>query len=138
MHFAPWLVFTILALCCFGAVGFLQKVSTDRVSAESALVWLIAGFLLLVPFLYRGPALFHYSARGIALVIAAGSLNALGSWAVLAAMKSGGKASIVVPMTAIYPMLVCVVAPLVLQEHITRVQGAGIALALGAIVLLAS
>jgi len=133
-----WLLYTLLALVCFGIVGFLQKVSTDRVSAESALVWLIVGFVLLLPFIYTGPATFHYPARSILYVVAGGLLNALGSWALLAAMKHGGKASIVVPMTAVYPMLVCLVAPLLLHEILTLVQGIGIALGLGAILLLAS
>jgi uncharacterized membrane protein len=133
-----WLLYTLLALVCFGVVGFLQKVSTDRVSAESALVWLIVGFVLLLPFIYTGPATFHYPARSILYVVAGGMLNALGSWALLAAMKHGGKASIVVPMTAVYPMLVCLVAPLLLHEILTLVQGIGIALGLGAILLLAS
>jgi transporter family protein len=137
LHLAPWLVYTMLALACFGIVGFLQKLSTDRVSAESALVWLIVGFGLLLPFIYTGPSMFQYPARSIGYVVAGGLLNALGSWALLAAMKHGGKASIVVPMTAVYPLLVCVVAPLLLHEQLTRTQGAGVALGLGAILLLA-
>ncbi len=138
MQFAPWLFLTILALVCFGLVGLLQKLSTDLVSAESALVWLIVGFLLLEPFVYSGLGMFHYSARKIAFVVFAGVLNSLGSWAILAAMKSGGKASVVVPMTAVYPMVVCLIAPFVLHEHITAMQGSGIACGLGAIFLLAS
>ena len=70
-------------------------------------------------------------------VVAGGLLNALGSWALLAAMKNGGKAVIVVPMTAVYPLLVCLMAPLLLNEHLTAIQGAGVTLALAAIVLLA-
>ena len=135
--FARWMLYTILALTCFGVVGFLQKISTDRVSAESALVWLIVGFMLLLPFIYTGPSLFHYSKHSIAFVVAGGLLNALGSWALLAAMKNGGKAAIVVPMTAVYPLLVCLMAPLLLNEHLTVTQGAGVTLALAAIVLLA-
>lgn len=137
MHFAPWLLFTILALTCFGVVGLLQKLSTDLISAESALVWLIVGFLILQPFLYPGQSLFTYSPRSIAYVFLGGLLNALGSWAILAAMKSGGKASIVVPFTAVYPMVVCVVAPFLLHEHITMMQTVGIACGMGAIFLLA-
>ena len=137
MHLAPWLIYTMLALACFGIVGFLQKVSTDRVSAESALVWLIVGFVLLLPFIYTGPSTFQYPLRSIGYVVAGGLLNALGSWALLAAMKNGGKASIVVPMTAVYPLLVCVAAPLLLHEQLTGTQGAGVALGLGAILLLA-
>ena len=80
MHFAPWLFFTILALTCFGVAGLFQKLSTDLVSAESALVWLIGGFLLLQPLVYSGRAVFQYSGRNIAFVLMAGLLNALGSW----------------------------------------------------------
>jgi transporter family protein len=135
---ASWLLFTILALLCFGVVGLLQKLSTDLVSAESALIWLIVGFLILQPFLYPGRSLLSYSVRSLAFVFSAGVLNALGSWAILAAMKTGGKASVVVPMTAVYPMVVCLVAPFLLHEHITMMQGIGIACGLGAIFLLAS
>jgi transporter family protein len=138
MHLAPWLIYTILALICFGLGGLLQKLSTDRVSAESALVWLVVGFLVLQPLVYPGRTALQYSARSILFVLLAGVLNALGSWAVLAAMKSGGKASIVVPLTAVYPMVVCVLSPILLQEHITAMQGVGIACGMGAIFLLAS
>jgi transporter family protein len=137
MHLAPWLLFTILALFCFGVVGLLQKLATDLISAEATLVWLIVGFLFLEPFVYGGSSTFHYSARSITIVVLAGVLNSLGSWAVFAAMKSGGKASVVVPLTAVYPMVVCVLAPLLLHEHITFVQGIGITCGLGAIFLLA-
>jgi bacterial/archaeal transporter family protein len=138
MHLAPWLMFTIIALLCFGVVGLLQKLSTDLISAESALIWLIVGFLSLEPFLYPGRSLLNYSARSIAFVFAAGVMNALGSWVVLAAMKNGGKASVVVPLTAVYPTVVCMVAPILLREHITMTQGIGITCGLGAIFLLAS
>lgn len=138
MHLAPWLMLTILALLCFGVVGLLQKLSTDLVSAESAIVWLIVGFLLLQPLLYPGTSLFRYSPRSLLFVLGAGALNALGSWAILAAMKNGGKASVVVPLTAVYPMVVCLVAPFLLHEHITPIQSVGIACGVGAIFLLAS
>jgi bacterial/archaeal transporter family protein len=135
--FTRWMLYTILALTCFGVVGFLQKISTDRVSAEAALVWLIVGFMLLLPFIYTGPSMFHYPLHSVGFVVAGGLLNALGSWALLAAMKNGGKAAIVVPMTAVYPLLVCLMAPLLLNEHLTALQGGGVTLALAAIVLLA-
>jgi transporter family protein len=137
MHIAAWLGFTILALLCFGIVGLLQKLSTDLISAESALLWLIVGFVLLEPFVYPGSAIFQYSTRSIVTIFLAGILNALGSWAILAAMKNGGKASVVVPLTAIYPMVVCVLGPLLLHEHITSKQSVGIAFGLAAIFLLA-
>jgi transporter family protein len=135
---ASWLLLTITALVCFGVVGLLQKMSTDLVSAESSLVWLTAGSLLLEPFLFQQRAMFRYQISGMMFLLLAGMFNSLGSWAILAAMKNGGKASVVVPMTAVYPMVVCLLAPFVLHEHITFMQVAGIVCGLGAIFLLAS
>jgi len=52
------------------------------------------------------------------------------------ALSSGGKASIVVPMTALYPVITIVLSVAILREQITPVHGAGVALALVAVVLL--
>src|SRR5262245_8798652 len=41
-----------------------------------------------------------------------------GGWALLAAMKHGGKASIVVPFTALYPLVTVSLAPFLLDEAI--------------------
>jgi uncharacterized membrane protein len=54
----------------------------------------------------------------------------------LAAMKNGGKASVVVPLTALYPLVVVLAAPVVLGESITRRQGIGVICALIAVTLL--
>jgi transporter family protein len=67
-----------------------------------------------------------------------GVLNALGAWALFAALKSGGKASIVAPVTALYPLVVIVLVPFVLKESITTLQVAGITCSLIAIVLLSA
>jgi uncharacterized membrane protein len=67
-----------------------------------------------------------------------GVLNALGAWALLAAMKSGGKASVVAPFAALYPLPVALVAPLVFHESITPIQGVGVLCALVAVVLLST
>jgi transporter family protein len=65
-------------------------------------------------------------------------LNTLGAWALLAAMKNGGKASIVVPLTALYPIVVLLLGPLILKETITRLQGVGVLCALVSVFLLSS
>lgn len=138
MQVPPWILFAAIVLVAWGIVGMLQKLSTNYLSAESALVWLVVGFLLMEPFLYPGRKLFSYSARSLAWALGCGLLNALGAWAVLAAMKSGGKASIVAPLTALYPLVVVLSAPLVLHESITRVQGVGVFFALAAVALLSA
>src|SRR5215471_17740998 len=100
-----WLWYAIIALSAWGVAGLLQKLATNHVSAESALIWLVAGFLLLEPWLYPGKGILHYSTRNLCWALLGGALNALGSWALFASLKSGGKASVVVPFTALYPIV---------------------------------
>jgi transporter family protein len=101
-----------------------------------SLIWLVVGFLLLEPLLYPGKAALHYSNWNLAWALISGILNALGAWALFAAMKSGGKASIVAPLTALYPLVVVLLVPFVLHEAITLLQGVGVVCALTAVVLL--
>jgi transporter family protein len=138
MHIAPWLVFSAITVVAWGIVGLLQKLSTNLISAESSLIWLVVGFLLLEPFFYPGKTVFHYSSWNLAWALLSGVLNALGAWALFAALKSGGKASIVSPLTALYPLVVIMLVPLVLHESISRLQLVGVVCALIAVVLLSS
>jgi transporter family protein len=138
MHIPLWLLYSSLTLIAWGVVGILQKLSTNYLSAESSLIWLVVGFLLLEPFFYPGTAVLHYSKYNLAYAILSGLLNALGAWALFAALKSGGKASIVAPLTALYPVVVIALVPLILHESVTRLQWAGVACSLIAVVLLSA
>lgn len=138
MHVPVWFWFALVVLLSWGIVGLLQKLSTNHLSAEWALAWLAVGFFVLEPWLYPGHALFTYSLRSLGWALLGGILNALGAWALLAALKSGGKASIVAPFTALYPVVVVFLAPLVLHESITARQAAGVVCALIAVVLLST
>jgi len=138
MLLPPWFWFATIVLLAWGIVGILQKLSTNYISAESSLIWLVVGFLLLQPLLYPGRIVVSYTGRSLAFALLAGVFNALGAWALFAAMKSGGKASIVVPLTALYPLVVALAAPFLLDEVITLWQGAGVVCALVAVVLLST
>ena len=138
IHLAPWFWFAVITILSWGVVGLLQKLSTNFISAESSLIWLGVGFLLLEPLVYPGKALFTYSGWNLTWALLSGVLNALGAWALFAALKNGGKASIVSPLTALYPLVVIVLAPFVLHESITRMQGVGVVCALVAVVCLSA
>jgi transporter family protein len=138
MHIPPWLWYCLITLIAWGVVGILQKLSTNYISAESSLIWLVVGFLLLEPFFYPGAAVLQYSKTNLAYAILSGLLNALGAWALFAALKSGGKASIVAPLTALYPVVVIVLVPLILHESVSHLQWAGVACSLIAVVLLSA
>jgi transporter family protein len=138
MHIPAWFWFAVIILIAWGVVGLLQKLSTNHLSSESALIWLVVGFLLIQPFVSLGGSVPRYSRINIGWGLLSGTLNALGAWALFAAMKNGGKASIVSPFTALYPLVVVMVAPVLLHESITLIQGGGVACALAAVVLLSS
>jgi bacterial/archaeal transporter family protein len=130
MHLPLWFFPAAIVLITWGVVGLLQKLSTNYLSAEAALIWLVGGYLVLLPWLYPGRSLLNYSFKSLACTILSAGLNTLGAWALLAAMKAGGKASIIVPLTALYPLVVVLLAPLILGEKVTRLQGAGVVCAL--------
>jgi transporter family protein len=138
LHVAPWFWFAVVTLVTWGVVGLLQKLSTNYISAESSMVWLVVGFLLLEPLFYPGRAVLHYSGWNLTWALVSGALNALGAWALFAAMKSGGKASIISPLTALYPLVVVLLVPFILHESITLYQGAGVLCALITVALLST
>ena len=138
MHIAAWLWFTMVVLAFWGASGVVQKLCTNEISAWSAIIWLVVGYSLLLPLLWPGKILFRYSTHNIIWGLVAGFLSTLGGCGLYAALKCGGKASIVVPITAMYPLVVVVLAPLLLHESITLVQGCGVACALVGVTLLST
>jgi transporter family protein len=138
LHVAPWFWFAVITLIAWGIVGLLQKLSTNYISAESSLIWLVVGFILLQPLLYPGKAVLYYSGWNLMWALLSGVLNALGAWALFAAMKSGGKASIICPVTALYPLVVVLLVPFILHESVTLLQAAGVLCALTAVVLLSA
>src|SRR5262249_12808968 len=96
------------------------------------------GFFLLMPLVIPAEALSTYTGAGLAHGLLGGALTNLGSLFLFAALKSGGKASVVTPFCALYPVVVVLLSPFVLGEAITALQGAGVLCALVAIVLLST
>ena len=138
MHLPPWFLYVAVVLLAWGVIGIFQKLATNRISAESTLVWLIVGFILLLPWLYPAGGLLQYSRRSLVWGLLSGLLSNLGAWGLFAAMHSGGKAAIVVPFTALYPVVVVILAPFILHETITPLQGVGVLCALISVFLLSS
>ena len=138
MSLALWLWPAVVVLVSWGIVGLLQKVSTNHLSAESAMLWNVAGYFVLLPWLIPDKPILSYSHRSLFWALLCALFNAIGAWALLAAMANGGKASIVVPLTALYPLVVILTGPAILHESITPLTGCGVACALIAVILLST
>lgn len=132
-----WLGFAILALVLWGITGVTQKLSTNRISSERSFLWFcwamvaLSAAVLLVAHPHWGLG------RAVVLCsIAGGALNGLGAWTSFRALESGGKASIVISLISLYPLLTVVLAVLLLGERLTWLQTAGAAVAISAAILL--
>lgn len=68
--------------------------------------------------------------------MAGGALNGLGVVTSFTALECGGKASVVIPLVSLYPLITLFLAYLVLGETLTGRQCLGVVLALIAAVLL--
>ena len=137
MHLPLWLFFALMALFFFGLTGVTQKLSTDEISMELSFVWFaLAMVLISAGVLVFVPLDWHVRSRIVWLAIAGGVLNGLGAMTSFKALEVGGKASIVVPLCYLYPLVAIFLALLFLHEKLTRTAGAGILLAVVAAFLL--
>jgi uncharacterized membrane protein len=124
-----WVVYASVAIVLWGVNGLFMKLGTNRVSARSMVIWVTAGFVALLPFLWTTTTLSGLSAAMIFVGLIAGTVNGLGNWAVFACLEKGAKASVAIPLTALYPLCTVALATAFLKERPTALQWIGIALA---------
>lgn len=130
-----WLLWTFLALLCWGLWAVLSKLLGTALSAEQSQALSTLGLMpLLIPLAWsaRG-SLRGISRRGLGLALLGGIVTCLGNVAYYDALGRGEKVVAVVSLTALYPLVTVLLAVLVLRERLNRVQRAGLALSLGAI-----
>lgn len=124
-----WMVYAGVAIILWGVNGLLMKLGTNRVSARSMVIWVTAGFIVLLPFMWRSATLTGLSTRVVLVGLIAGAVNGLGNWAVFACLEKGAKASVAIPLTALYPLCTVALATAFLKERPSALQWLGIALA---------
>ena len=134
---STWLLYVLAPIALWGTAGYLQKVSTNHISGELSTLWFLAAFIPLgVILLAREPLPAQITATVWLLVIAQGFFLALGNYAVLAAFAVHGKASIISPLTSLYPVVSVPIALFFLGETINAREGSAIFLALLSVVAL--
>ncbi len=131
-----WLLPALLATLLWGIVGILQRLGSDRINAASLLIWVTVGYVLALPFFCLGAGLGSLSPRTVLLGVAAGAINGLGTWFLFAAFERGAKASLVIPLTALYPLATLGLAFSILGERLTLMEWVGVLLALGGAAML--
>ncbi len=131
---AAWLAYSILSLFCWGLWGFFTKLATNEIRPYTALVYQLAGSTAVyVIGLLALRIKLEANPRGIAFAVLSGLVGTLGFFFFMSAM-SRYKASVVVTLTALYPLITVLLSFAVLREAITLKQAAGIFFALLAVI----
>lgn len=124
-----WIIYAGVAILLWGVNGLFMKLGTNRISARSMVIWVTAGFVVLLPWMWKMTSLASLSTKVLLVGLIAGAVNGLGNWAVFACLEKGAKASVAIPLTALYPLCTVALAMVFLRERPTGLQWIGIALA---------
>jgi drug/metabolite transporter (DMT)-like permease len=124
-----WFAYSLVTVACWGAVGLLQKLGTNRISSRSVLIWVVVGFLVLIPFLPYSQ-LSELSEYLLFIGVLSGFLNGLGSWFLFLSLESGAKASVAVPLTGLFPLITAFLGVSILGERPSPLEWAGVSCAL--------
>ncbi len=133
-----WLPPALAALAIYGLWGFFPKLAVRYLSPQSALVWEVAGAILVgLGVLFSTGFRPDTHPRGVLFAVLTGIAGMTGTLFFFAAARQG-KISVVVSLTALYPLVTIILAVLLLGEGLTDRQICGMVLALAAIYLLSS
>lgn len=138
MNLVPtWMWFAAVALVFWGITGITQKLATNRISSALSFVWFAYAMIAISAVLaVVTPIHWHLTGKIAAAAVVGGTLNGLGALTSFTALESGGKASVVISLIALYPLVTVAIAVTILHEHITAAQAGGVALAIVAAILL--
>jgi transporter family protein len=125
-----------MAVGLWGLWGFFSKLAAQQLPTGAAYLLSIAGHLAVVGYLATtGGLAIPWQPAGVAAALGAGLCMAFGLLCFFKAL-AGGAAGMVVPLTALYPMVTVVLSWTLLHEDFTLRHLAGVILALAAVWLL--
>lgn len=136
-----WLAYCLLTILFWGLWGVQSKVVLEEISPLSNQVLFTPGLLLMALILWlrirkSGTTPTGNLKLGISFAFLTGVCGGLGNIAFFQALTNGQKASIVVPLTALYPAVTVLLALVFLGEKLNRYQWLGLAMAIAAIIIL--
>jgi transporter family protein len=133
-----WLYWSLGALAIWGLWGVMVKAALDDLTWPTVAVISYIGYFppLVIVWLFLPPRNITLTRSTFWKAVALGLVSELAVLSFYLAVDRG-KASVVVPLTAMYPAVALAGATLLLGEKINRTQMLGIALAIVAGVLLA-
>ena len=131
-----WLGYAILCVFLWGLWGFLSKIGSGSANPLQMQVLFTLGMLpVAVVMLLSMQWRLDRKPGGATYGILSGVVTGLGTLGYYAALREQN-ASVVTPLTGLFPVLTIVLAFIVLRERLNMVQWGGMILALASIVVL--
>lgn len=134
-----WVVPALGALLLWGVWGASLKIVSQKAPWHQVYLATNTGILIVMAVIalrYGVPAPGEYPVRWLMTAVATGLAGTLGFLLLVLSLEMGGEASIVIPLTSLYPAVTTVLGTTLLGEHLTPRKALGIVLALVAIILL--
>ncbi len=132
-----WLLMVLVTLIFWGGTGVTQKLATNHLSSRLTFFWYAMAFIpVALGLLLVSQVSWAHSAGTLALGLSGGLLLGLATLPMFLALERGGKASVIVPLVALYPLLTVLLALVFLGEQLGAKQWLGVVLAIVAGVLL--
>jgi uncharacterized membrane protein len=137
MNPPKWLWLALLSTFWWGLWAFLVKLASTELNPFQMQVLFVAGMSPRVAgVLARSRLSVQTDRLGVLYGVLNGVLATIGMLAFYTAMAKG-KASVVGPVTALFPIVTVAGSMLILKERLNAVQGTGVCLAIAAILLFA-
>jgi transporter family protein len=139
-----WLFWSLATIALWGTWGLVSKIASTGVDAYVNQLLYTAGLTPLLIFVawtvhkHGTGEKREGRAAGVFWAFLTGILGGVGNIAFFQALVKGGKAAVVAPVTALFPMVTVLLALIFLRERLGRTQWVGLALAFVAIYLLSA
>jgi drug/metabolite transporter (DMT)-like permease len=136
-YFSPWVLSALASITLWGMTGLLQKMATNEISGASSAMWFLIAFAVVaLCMLVYEPLPADVAPETWMLVTSLGFALALGNVTILLAFAAGGKASIIMPLTGLYPLVSIPIAILRYGETMDWRESLGAILAVAGVVTL--
>ncbi len=135
-HFPVWLWYALLGIFWWGLWGFLSKIGSAAASPLQMQILFTLGMLpVAVGMLFQMRWKLDRNRGGVTYGTLSGIATGMGTLGYYAALREQN-ASVVTPVTGLFPVLTVILAFVVLRERLNKVQMGGMLLALVSIVVL--
>ncbi len=135
--FSNWIFWSLIGLILWGFWGYTSKLAANNIEWRQLTFFFALGVILsalILNTILMGSFSIALN-KGSFYALVSGIACLLGVAAVYIALEKG-KASLVIPFTALYPLITILLSAILLKEKITLMQGFGIIFAIAAIILM--